>query len=101
MCFAKPGSVQESAIALPKPGRQLEDLLLRCCLHIRQEAERDGPGFLAVFSANTAVWAKQTTEQEGKGQALHAPLPILRKPLWVRKYLGGEKVTVGTFVYTS
>lgn len=78
-----------------------EDLLFRCCLHIRQEAERDGTGFLAVFSANTAVWAKQTTEQEGREQALHAPLPILRKPLWVRKYPGGEKVTVGTFVYTS
>lgn len=48
---------------------------------------------MAVCSANTAVWAKQTTEQQRKEQAMPAPPSTWRKTLQVRKCLR-RKATV-------
>lgn len=89
MCFAKPGSVQESASPLANPCRPLCGFASRI-LFTHQTGGKGREGAVAVCSANTAVWAKQTTGQPRREQATPAPPSTRRKTLEVRKCLRGK-----------
>lgn len=56
-----PNNENNTLSASLTPGSSLRLSPPTCCLHVRQEANARG-AVLAVFGANTAVWAKQTTE---------------------------------------
>lgn len=71
-----------------QPGSSLRISPPTCCLHVRQEACARG-AVLAVFGANTAVWAKQTTEEQRRVQTNRVGCPVLNKMPQVWKCLRG------------